>query len=220
MCNYKMDPLLKLHRWDLLASHYFLTNGMVYIISPNPRFHLVSSPPTSQLWHRPLGHLSNKVLYFLSHNVPGISLLNFAHCFTCPLAKQTRLVLPNSHISSHAPFEKLHVDIWGGYRVPSLNGSRYFLTIVDDYLMHMNIFNATQVWNTLLVTKFCEPCLKPIFNHFKIILSDNGSEFNFPSFYFKKCFIYQSSYISTPQQNGVSKFKHHHFLNVACPLFF
>ena len=30
-------------------------------------------------------------------------------------------------------FELVHVDIWGPYSTPSLNGSKYFLTIVDDY---------------------------------------------------------------------------------------
>jgi len=29
-------------------------------------------------------------------------------------------------------FDLIHYDIWGGYRVKSLLGAQYFLTIVDD----------------------------------------------------------------------------------------
>lgn len=27
----------------------------------------------------------------------------------------------------------IHVDLWGPYKYPALNGTHYFFTIVDDY---------------------------------------------------------------------------------------
>lgn len=98
---------------------------------------------TSQLSHRRLGHLSNKILSFLSKNVSEICNSDLEECLVCPLAKQTRIPFPTSQISSTAPFALLHVDIWGGYHTTSINGEHYFLTIVDDYLMYMGIFDAT-----------------------------------------------------------------------------
>jgi len=37
----------------------------------------------------------------------------------------------NNHMSSSA-FDLLHMDVWGPYSTPTLDGCKYFLTIVDD----------------------------------------------------------------------------------------
>lgn len=42
-------------------------------------------------------------------------------------------------------FELLHIDIWGPFSVPSIEGYKYFLTIVDD--------NTRVTWVYLLRTK-------------------------------------------------------------------
>lgn len=54
-------------------------------------------------------------------------------CHVCPLARQTKLPFPVSHNKSSAVFDLLHVDVWGPYRVPTIDGKRFFVTIVDDY---------------------------------------------------------------------------------------
>jgi hypothetical protein len=107
-------------------------DGLYYFTNTRPTRCQVAKL-TSQLWHRRLGHLSNKVLSFLSNNVSNICSFNSKQCLVCPLAKQTSIPFPTSQISSTAPFELLHIDIWGGYRTPSVNGACYFLTIIDDY---------------------------------------------------------------------------------------
>lgn len=55
------------------------------------------------------------------------------HFSICPQAKQTRLPLISSSISSTAVFDLIHCDILGGYHTPSISGARYFLTLVDDF---------------------------------------------------------------------------------------
>ena len=50
-----------------------------------------------------------------------------------PLPKQTHKPFPLSSINTKVPFKLIHVDIWGGYRVPTINGAKYFLTIVVDF---------------------------------------------------------------------------------------
>ena len=37
----------------------------------------------------------------------------------------------NNHMSSSA-FDILHMDVWGPYSTLTLDGCKYFLTIVDD----------------------------------------------------------------------------------------
>lgn len=51
----------------------------------------------------------------------------------CPCAKQTRLPFPSSSIKSTSPFDLIHMDIWGPYKVATLDGNKYFLAVVDDY---------------------------------------------------------------------------------------
>ena len=69
--------------------------------------------------------------------VPEVSCFNdnknLSTCSVCPLAKQKRLPFTSSTHVSVPNFDLIHVDIWGPYSTPSLNGSRYFLTIVDDH---------------------------------------------------------------------------------------
>ena len=108
-------------------------DGLYYFNKTKEAHCNLTTRSTSQLWHRRLGHLSNKVMRFLSNNVVEIEHLDDDPCFICPLAKQTRLSFPSTSISSVQPFELLHTNIWGDYRVPSTSGARYFLTIVDDY---------------------------------------------------------------------------------------
>ena len=54
-------------------------------------------------------------------------------CPICPIAKQKRLPFQSSVHVSNSCFDLIHVDIWGPYTTPSLNGSKYFLTIVDEF---------------------------------------------------------------------------------------
>lgn len=53
-------------------------------------------------------------------------------CLTCPMSQFTKLpyTLSNSHAS--LPFELVHIDTWGPYKVCTKQKYRYFLTLVDD----------------------------------------------------------------------------------------
>ena len=87
----------------------------------------------TDLWHRRLGHLSSSRLDFMAKNLLNFPFKSNNACDVCALAKQRRLPFSTSSISSVRPFELIHCDIWGPYRIASLSGAKYFLTIVDDY---------------------------------------------------------------------------------------
>lgn len=55
------------------------------------------------------------------------------HFTICPLAKQHRLSFPNNETKTSKIFGLIHCDIWGPHFAPSLDGLKFFLTIVDDY---------------------------------------------------------------------------------------
>ncbi|CAA3022790.1 uncharacterized protein LOC111406837 [Olea europaea subsp. europaea] len=108
-------------------------NGLYYLSShQNP--HLAPhANNVSSLWYQRLGHPSTTPHQVLSKSILEISFDNKHVCEVCPLAKQTRLPFPSSSISSFAPFDLLHSDIWGPNKINSLSGAKYFLTIVDNF---------------------------------------------------------------------------------------
>ncbi|GAQ93540.1 putative transposon-encoded protein with Ribonuclease H-like domain and integrase-like domain [Klebsormidium nitens] len=59
--------------------------------------------------------------------------LKFSVCEPCIMGKQTRLPFSESESVSMEPLELVHMDVCGPMPVPSVGGSRYFATFLDDY---------------------------------------------------------------------------------------
>ena len=151
------------------------------------------------------------MLQSLVPNVITCNINKSFDCTICPLTKQKRLHFPLSISSSSSCFDLVHADVWGPYSTISLNGSKYFLTLVDDY--------SRCTWVYLMKNKSETSCLiqsfyNLIFTQFKvpikILISDNGPEFALNSFYASKGIIHQLSYVETSQQNSVVERKHQH----------
>jgi len=85
------------------------------------------------IWHMRLGHPSHKRLVVLNRKFPFIYLPVNSDCDVCHLAKQQKLPFPNSTSYAVSVFDLVHMDIWGPCAVNSMNGDKYFLTIVDDH---------------------------------------------------------------------------------------
>ena len=118
-------------------------------------------------------------------------------------------------------FYLIHVDIWSPYRVPSFEGHKYFLIVVDDF----NIFT----WIYLLKTKAEVKTVLLNFilfipNQFVVKLkklrTDNGREF-FPKDFLNSYGIFHETFcLETPRQNGIVERKYQHLLNVGRALLF
>ena len=141
-------------------------------------------------------------------------------CDACHKAKHKKLPFPlSSSRSSHA-FELIHMDIWGPCTI-SMNGFKYFLTIVDDY--------SRYTWVILLpdktsVRKHIIDFVTKIETHFhtviKNIRTDNGPEFLMHDFYSTKGITHQTTCTYTPEQNGIVERKNQHILNITRALLF
>ena len=163
---------------------------------------LDSSDSAFRLWHYRLGHPSSQRLTLLNNTVPRIKSCNNTKpfdCRICPLPKQHRLPFTHSSSISLSCFDLVHVDIWGPYSTPSLNGSRYFLTLVDDH--------SWCTWVYLLKYKFDASTLIQSFFHMiltqfdvpnKVFRLDNELEFSLSSIYASKGIIHQLSCVETP----------------------
>ena len=176
-----------------------------------------------ELWHRRLGHPSDRVVKL----VPAISSstsrkkLNKA-CEVCPQAKQKRDSFPVSDSKASRIFELIHCDLWGPNKIPSLCGAHYFLTLVDDFSRAVWVYllrSKTQVYQVFC--SFFAMIARQFETHVKIVRSDNGTEFKCMLDYFDTHgIIFQTSCVGTPQQNGCVERKHQHILNVGRALMF
>ncbi|CAH9142457.1 unnamed protein product [Cuscuta epithymum] len=176
-----------------------------------------------ELWHRRMGHPSDRVLKLLPVIASSSSQkrLNKA-CEVCPQAKQVRDSFPASNNKASRILELIHCDLWGPYKTPSTCDAVYFLTLVDDF--------SRAVWVYLLRDKkevhqyflsFIAMVEKQFSLSVKIVRSDNGTEFKCMQPYFDTHgILFQTSCVHTPQQNGRVERKHRHILNVARALMF
>ncbi|XP_038687553.1 uncharacterized protein LOC119986936 [Tripterygium wilfordii] len=89
----------------------------------------VNAIDKSFLWHNRLGHPSVR----MSEMLPSILDKNCKECDVCPLAKMKRNSFSVSESKTCAPFDLIHLDIWGPNSMVSMDDYKYFLTIVDDF---------------------------------------------------------------------------------------
>ena len=114
--------------------------------------------------------------------------------------------------------------MWGGYRVKSFSGARYFLTIVDDASRGVWVYLMSEKSEaSQLLMDFCVMVETQFGTKVKTIRSDNGYEFTsnlMKKFYREKGIIHHTTCVDTPQQNSRVERKHRHILNVARALRF
>ena len=122
-----------------------LRDGIYYYHSlASAKAYHASKSDDLDLWHQRMGHPSTQIMPFVSGVKIDRNVSNKV-CEICLQAKQTRDVFPVSSNKASEPFDLIHCDIWGPYRVASHCGAHYFLTIVDDF--------TRAVWVYLMVEK-------------------------------------------------------------------
>ncbi|KAK3032290.1 hypothetical protein RJ639_036247 [Escallonia herrerae] len=138
----------------------------------------ISESESYELWHRRMWHPSNQPLIHL----PTVSVVSASLktiCDVCCRTKHNRTVFPDSTSRAMDIFGLVHCDIWGPYRVSTISGAKYFLTIVDDYSRAVWVYLMHDKGQTgTLLRKFCNMVHTQFGKLVKIIRSDNGHEFD------------------------------------------
>ncbi|WVZ69296.1 hypothetical protein U9M48_018104 [Paspalum notatum var. saurae] len=95
----------------------------------------LSNSDATNLWHMCLGHMSELGLQVLSKRglLDGHSVSKLKFCEHCVFDKHKRVKFNTSTHTSKGILDYVHSDLWGPSRKPSHGGSRYMLTIIDDY---------------------------------------------------------------------------------------
>ncbi|CAI7825882.1 unnamed protein product [Closterium sp. NIES-53] len=144
-----------------------------------------------ETWHESLCHVNFSMLQKLvkDGSLKGLEVKGAAkEVGSCPTfleTKFTKFPFSSGTGPAKAPLALEHMDVVGPTRAPSLSGSRYFLTIVDDH------------------TRAVESGHKV-----KVIRTDNGGEFigaDFEVVLKKKGIQHQLTVPYNPQQNGVAE---------------
>ena len=172
--------------------------------------------------HARLGHVSlSKMQHIEFCNCKGLKEYN---CSVCLHSKQQKMPFPISLNRALQCFDLIHIDLWGAYRIPALNGATYFLTILDD---HSRVVWTFLLHNKLQVAKVVADFLEMIETQFHIkvksIRSDNGTELikeQCLNLFAHKGILHQRSVPHVPQQNGRVERKHKHLLEISRALRF
>ncbi|XP_063941175.1 uncharacterized protein LOC135149402 [Daucus carota subsp. sativus] len=201
-----------------------IDNGLYCFVESSQKLSNVAVFKDSALWHKRFGHVSKSTMNHMPQFKHLTADSNAETCLTCPLAKFAKI--PYQRSTSHAaePFDLVHLDTWGPYKVSTRGHFRYFLTLVDDHT-HMT-------WVYLLRHKsdFLERFTvfqQYVKNHFKssvkTLRSDNApesSDAHASAYYKKHGIVHQTSCPYRPQQNSRVERKHRHILELSRALRF
>jgi transposase InsO family protein len=131
-------------------------------------------------WHAALGHPFkanvNGKLY-----EDGYLLLNCPSNFTsnpCALSKSKHKVPKPVEPKSRDVFELIHADVCGPFPNESYGGSKYFLTVIDDFFHFSWVFFLKQKLDTsITLCAFFHHVGSQFVKKIKRIRSDNGGEY-------------------------------------------
>ncbi|CAI7785037.1 unnamed protein product, partial [Closterium sp. NIES-54] len=169
-----------------------------------------------ETWHERLCHLKFPMLQKLvkDGSLKGLEVKGAAKeigsCPTCLETKFTKFPFNSSTRPAKAPLALVHMDVVGPTRAPSLPGSRYFLTIVDDHTRAVWVFPLkTKGEVAAAVLKDWMPRAQRESGHkVKLIRTDNRGEFlgaGFEAVLKKKGIQHQLTVPYNPQQNGMAE---------------
>lgn len=156
--------------------------GTIYLTNNSTSFIAVADKGIdSNTWHYKLGHMSEKGMKILhsKSKLEGLKSLDLEFCEDCVFGKQKKVTF--SKVGKPPKAERLelvHTDVWGQTQVPSLGGSSYFVTFIDDATKKLwvypmkhksDVFDVFKKWKALVEN---ETYLK-----LKCLRSDNGGEY-------------------------------------------
>ena len=110
--------------------------GILYITSsPRDIIAVADASTDTSLWHRRLGHMSEKGIKMLLSKGKLVELksIDFDMCESCILGKRKNVsFLKACRTPKVEKLELVHTDLWGPSPVASFRGLKYYTTFIDD----------------------------------------------------------------------------------------
>ena len=92
-------------------------------------------------WHTRLSHIGKDRMILLAREglLGSLTQVQLPTCESCVTSKATRKPFPKAE-KSKATLEVIHSDICGPMNVANRQGTRYFITFIDDYSCYGRVF--------------------------------------------------------------------------------
>ncbi|GJX82487.1 retrovirus-related pol polyprotein from transposon TNT 1-94 [Tanacetum coccineum] len=172
-----------------------------------------ASKNKSWLWHHRLNHSNFGTLNDLARKdlVRGLPRLKFEKdhlCSACQLGKSRKAThKPKTINTIMEVLHTLHMDLCGPLRVPSINGKKYILVIVDDYskftwVKFLRYKDETPAFVINLLKQLQVGLNKTV----RFEQTDNGTEFvnkDLSDYYESVGITHEKTVPRTPHQNGI-----------------
>ncbi|GJP38057.1 hypothetical protein CLOM_g22490 [Closterium sp. NIES-68] len=169
-----------------------------------------------ETWHERLCHVNFPMLQKLvkDGSLKGLEVKGgvkeIGSCPTCLETKFSKFPFNSTTGPAKTPLALVHMDVVGPTRAPSLSGSGYFFTIVDDHTRAVWVYPLKSKGEVAVaVLKEWMPRAQRECGHkVKVIRSDNGGEFigaDFEGELKRKGIQHQLTVPYNPQQNGVAE---------------
>ena len=173
---------------------------------------------TAELWHRRFGHLGYDNLAKLAScgMVTGMNVAagefseaNTSVCEPCIMAKQHREPFTKSDSKSTRPLQLVHMYVCGPMPAPSLGGSRYFATYLDDFSRLSLVQPIERKSDVTALTRDVLRLWETQSGHtVQSVRTDGGGEYinnKLEEFFSSKGIQHQKTVPYTPQQNGAAE---------------
>nr|GEV83664.1 retrovirus-related Pol polyprotein from transposon TNT 1-94 [Tanacetum cinerariifolium] len=137
------------------------------------------------------------------------------HLFSsCELGKAKRKSFQTKTTpSSKRRLQLLHMDLCGPMRVPSINGKKYVLVIVDDYSRYTwTYFLRSKDETPEVLIDFLRLVQRGLHAQVRIVRTDKGMEFlnkTLHAYFASEGILHQTSIARTPKQNGIVERRNH-----------
>lgn len=204
-------------QWKLTKGSLVLARGkkhtslyLLHATISTDRVNVADDDP-ARLWHRRLGHMSEKGLSCLikKNALPDLKSAKLDKCSHCFAGKQNRV-----SFKRHPPSRKsglldiVHSDVCGPLKVKTFSGALYFVTFIDDCSRKLWVYALKTKDQVLDVFKQFQALVeRQTGKKLKCLRSDNVGEYIGPlDDYCKSLGIrHQRTPKKTPQLNGVAE---------------
>jgi GAG-pre-integrase domain len=190
-------------------------NGL-YIVSTVAPQALQCERDSISLWHHHLCHSFEASLqHLISSKQIDCKQNKIGVCESCCLAKAHRLPFNSSSTTSSVPLELVHCDVWGPSPFVSHSGYKYYVMFTDHFSRFSWIFfcsHKSEIASLFTQFKYLAENLQNC--NIKTLQIDGGTEFQ-PIIRSHPAIYFQISCPYTPQQNGLTEWKHRHVLELS-----
>ncbi|WVZ01079.1 hypothetical protein V8G54_027148 [Vigna mungo] len=170
----------------------------------------VAQEESKELWHKRLGHMSEKGLEILAKDhLQSIKRQPLELCEDCLVGKQRRVSFrrsENGRRKDHI-LDLVHSDVCSTSK-KSLGGAQYFVTFIDDHSRKLWVYPLKRKDEVLRIFKeFHTSVERETGRKLKCLRSDNGGEYRGPFEHYCKTHGIKHEKVppKTPQMNGVAE---------------